>query len=52
MGLVRKAINLGPMLRNNSKSGIGLSFGVKDTRAGAGPEPSIRSCTHDREAVR
>lgn len=33
---LKKAINLGPLRINFSKSGIGLSFGVKGLRIGSG----------------
>lgn len=33
---LKKAINLGPLRINFSKSGVGLSFGVKGLRIGSG----------------
>ena len=34
---IRKGFNFGPMRVNFSKSGVGLSFGVKGLRIGSGP---------------
>lgn len=38
MGLyLKKAFNFGPLRVNFSKSGLGLSFGIKGMRIGSGP---------------
>lgn len=41
---VRKGFNFGPLRVNFSRSGIGLSLGVKGLRFSAGPNRKFCSC--------
>ena len=52
MFYIRKTIKRGPVNVNISKSGIGISFGIKGLRIGIGPKGPYISVMNQRKSLK